>query len=139
MAKGTTAAPIPETVVHHVHTHQVEPAARERVEPVRFDPLARYDALYRKQPKRIGFMEVVRAVPALLAQFPGRVPSERWKVLDDDDQAVFDCVCGEIVHAPPNALTDCVGCERSFAFVGSQILVSKTVRANEIDDAELSS
>lgn len=91
------------------------------------DPLATYDALGRKAPKRLfGFLEVCRAVPGFLGQFPGRVPGDRWIPDADGSRAIFDCVCGEVVEANFNQIEDCPGaCGRTFAYVGREVCVRR--------------
>lgn len=114
-----------------------EPSEREWLEGLRdprpssvrepptngFDPTAAYDVQRRKQPKLLGFVEMARALPWIVARFPGRVPDF---VVTEDRQAVFDCVCGEVVYAAHNRFVDCPGdCGRTFAFVGTQVRVHR--------------
>jgi hypothetical protein len=118
--------PQPEAV-HHVHDHYeyVEFERYRREPPVNRDPLATYDALWRKQPKRLGFLDFCRAIPGYVGQFPGRVPEDRITLDQDGQQAIFECVCGEVIHAPVNTIEACQGaCGRSFAFTGQSICVA---------------
>jgi hypothetical protein len=95
-----------------------------REPPVNPDPLAYYDFLWRKQPKRLGFLDFCRAIPGFVGQFPGRVPVERLTIDQPGDQAIFECVCGEVVYATLNRMEDCPGaCGRIFAFTGEGVCV----------------
>lgn len=103
-----------------------------REPPVRTDPLAKYDMLWRKQPKRLGFLECARAIPGFIGQFPGRVPEERLTIDHAGEQAIFECVCGEIVYANFNRMEVCPGgCGRTFAFIGQRVCVRR-----ELEEAE---
>jgi hypothetical protein len=42
------------------------------------DPVSRFDALGRKEPKRIGYMEVVRGLPWLADAYDRIVPPENY-------------------------------------------------------------
>lgn len=85
-------------------------------DPIYRDPLAAYDALGRKQLKRQGFVEHLRAFPCLLAPFTARVPDEMYML--DGSEVVVACPCG--VDPPPrvpfNRVTRCEGedCGRWF-------------------------
>lgn len=83
------------------------------------DPLATYDALGRKQPKRLGFIEwALRPMPWLMRHFDKTVPSEFFAM--DGDDAIIACPCG--VDPPPrvpfNMPVRCEGegCGRWFFF-----------------------
>jgi hypothetical protein len=120
--------PPPEAeVVHHYHHYDEQPDVYRREPPVNRDPLATYDFLFRKQPKRLGFLEFTRSIPGFLGQFPGRVPEDRLTIEADGSQVIFECVCGEVVQATFNRIEDCPGeCGRIFAFTGSRVCVHGT-------------
>ena len=75
-----------------------------------------------REPRRVGFAMLARAVPGLAAQFeipPAKlVPPEFWQL--DGEQAVIACPCGAEPRIRPDGLTGC-GCGRLFAFDGRQI------------------
>jgi hypothetical protein len=108
-------------------TYRMQPR-RTRERPVTLDPTAVYDVQWRKLPKKIGFIELARGVPALFAEFTGEVPAGR--VVWQEGQAIFDCACGEVIYANENTITDCV-CKRSFVPIGGRVLVRKEEMAVE--------
>lgn len=95
--------------------------------PIHPDPLARYDALGRKQLKRMGFTEYLRAMPWLLGYFTKDVPGEMF-MLDGED-AVVSCPCGvePAPRVPFNQVVRCEGerCRRWFFFDGRRVRVAR--------------
>ena len=94
-------------------------------DPVHFDPAASYDALGRKQPQRLGFMVMARAIPGFAAQFAGRVPDNMYAQMEDDVVEVL-CVCKP--ERPPRCHlmlpTPCV-CGRWFVYTGGDVRVAR--------------
>jgi hypothetical protein len=127
-------------VVHHHHYERIEVPVESfrREPPVNPDPLASYDALWRKQPKRLGFLEFCRAIPGFVGQFPGRVPEDRITLDHKDGQAIFECVCGEVVYAPVNHIEACHGaCGRTFAFTGREVCVRREEEEAPAEESEV--
>lgn len=98
--------------------------------PFHRDPLATYDALGRKQPKQVGFMEVLRGAPWLLGAFDREVPSEHWSkasgVERGEAMASVDCPCGSNPVVAFNVPMLCKGgCRRWFFFDGARIRVAR--------------
>lgn len=92
------------------------------------DPLATYDALGRKQPKRVGgFHEFLRGHPWMLRNFPKTVPGEMFML--DGDMVVVACPCGidPAPRVPFNRVTRCEGvdCRRWFWWNGMSVLVAR--------------
>jgi hypothetical protein len=105
--------------------------------PARRDPLAEYDLLFRKVPKRLGFVEACRAVPGLFNRFQKRVPGEMF-VLVGEDVVEVACPCG--ADPPPrvkfNVATPCderalekhppeLRCDRWFFFDSREVRVAR--------------
>lgn len=109
--------------------HQREP-------PMDPDPLASYDALYRKQPKRLGAVEGFRAVPWLLHYFDKEVPGSFWML--DGDEAVISCPCGHTPYVPFNVLVECDGpdCGRCFFFDGNRVRVARNAEGSDASAPE---
>lgn len=119
-------APAPLVIHEHRHIHEQRRPERDREPPVRLDPLARYDAQGRKQPKRVfaGAMETVRALPWLLGKFELHVPEEEWTA--QAGQAFVDCKCGEAVYVSDNGIERCQGeCGRWFMYLNGRLRVAR--------------
>lgn len=96
-----------------------------REPPVEVDATDQYDALFRKEPKRLfaGGLEMMRAIPGFAAQFTGRVPDEM--MAKEDDDLVVPCPCGSDVRIGINELVYCPGdCGRIFYSTGSTVRVA---------------
>lgn len=95
--------------------------------PFHRDPLATYDALGRKQPKRVGLIEVLRALPWMMGVFERRVPPEFYAL--EGDVAVVACQCKteQPPRVPFNVVTRCdgEGCGRWFFFDGDVVRVAR--------------
>lgn len=94
-------------------------------DPLHPDPAATYDALGRKQPQRLGFMVMARAIPGFAALFSGRVPDGMYALVEGDVVEVL-CVC-----KPPEPLrchlwtpTPCA-CDRWFVYTGADVRVAR--------------
>lgn len=96
------------------------------------DPLAEYDGLGRKQPKKLGgALETIRAFPGLISAFDKKVPSQHY-VRDVDGvatAAVVTCPCKVVPppRVPRNTFVRCEGpdCRRWFWFTGKEIRVAR--------------
>lgn len=91
--------------------------------PARMDVAATYDALGRKQPQRLGFMQFARAIPGYAAQFAKRVPDQFVAQVDLGVLEVA-CPCG-VTPGPCCAWmvpTPCE-CDRIYVNLGSAVLV----------------
>lgn len=114
----------------NINTGRREP---HREPPAAFDPLATYDALYRKQPKKFGAIEGFRALPWLIRYFTKKVPDDFWML--DRDCAVVACLCK--TETPPvvpfNQLVECTGegCGRWFFFDGVRVLVARNAEGSD--------
>lgn len=101
-------------------------------DPVHPDLTARYDALGRKQPRRLGFMVLARVIPGFAAQFSGRVPDGMYAQVEDETVEVL-CVCKP--EQPPRCRlwtpTPCA-CDRWFVYTGVDVRVA---RVSEHDDS----
>lgn len=88
------------------------------------DPAADYDALSRKQPQRLGFMQLARAIPGYARAFAKSVPDNFYAQVSDGVVEVA-CPCGESPHcrlwAAPTACT----CGRYFAYLGRDVRVAR--------------
>ncbi len=96
--------------------------------PLHRDPLATYDSLGRKEPRRAGgLIELMRGMPWLMGAFDKEVPSEFFQV--DGDSAVVACPCK--TEDPPvvpfNVATRCDGdgCGRWFFFDSNRVRVAR--------------
>jgi hypothetical protein len=97
--------------------------------PSHVDHAAKYDALWRKQPHVLGFMQYARAIPGLAAQFQTRVPPEFTAQVDID---VLDiaCPCGLTPRLARNEIGECA-CGRVFARCGGAVHVAYTDEFHE--------
>lgn len=97
------------------------------------DPLATYDALGRKQPKRLGFQEFLRGHPWMLKNFPKTVPGEMFIL--DGNEVVIACPCkvDPAPRVPFNRVTLCTGqdCGRWFWWNGMSVLVARPETESE--------
>lgn len=96
--------------------------------PFHRDPLATYDALGRKQPKRAGgVIELLRGMPWLMGRFSREVPPEFYVM--DGDSVVVACPCKteQPPSVPFNVATRCEGegCGRWFFFDGDRVRVAR--------------
>lgn len=89
--------------------------------PLEWDPVATYDALGRKAPHRLGFLQYARAMPSIAAHFTARVPA-KMVTFPGYNVAEFRCACGELVRAEHNRLQTCA-CDRMFVFIGGRVRV----------------
>ncbi len=99
------------------------------------DSLATYDALGRKQPKRLGFVEHARRMPWLMRYFTKQVPGEFF--IRVGDTAVIACPCkASDPRVPINIVTRCDGdgCGRWFLFDGRNVRVA---REPQVEDTEV--
>jgi hypothetical protein len=88
------------------------------------DPVSRFDALGRKEPKRIGYMEVVRGLPWLADAYDRIVPPENYII--DAGQAVVRCVCEEVTHVEWNRTERCAGdCGRWFWYIAGRVRAAR--------------
>lgn len=88
------------------------------------DHLARYDALGRKEPKKLGYLEIVRGLPWLAAAYTGNVPATRFVI--EDGRAIVRCRCEEITHVSWNRAEPCAGeCGRWFWYIGAGVRVAR--------------
>ena len=95
-----------------------------REEPWRRDPIARYDHLGRKLPKKLGALEVSRAVPGFAALFDREVPPDRFVV--QEGQAIVECQCGEDAYCNWNQADPCPGgCGRWFWHLAGKVRVAR--------------
>jgi hypothetical protein len=101
-----------------------EPAPPLALPPWRVDPAADYDALWRKLPQVLGFMQFARVIPGYAAQFRGRVPPQFTAQISHDVLEVA-CPCGETPRLRVNVPVCCV-CGRVFCDVGGVVRVAYT-------------
>lgn len=85
------------------------------------DPSAVYDALGRKQPRRLGFLAFARGIPGFAARFDREVPQEFQTATERG--VTVTCPCGERPSLEPVQLVACA-CGRSFVYTGRQVLVA---------------
>lgn len=126
----------PAPGVTHIHHHHEAPTPVERSYrremPVNPDPLATFDALGRKQPKRLGFMEVVRGLPWAMRERTGEVPGEMIARVGDDEVEI-PCVCKATTIATHNRLVECEGaCGRSFWSIAGKVYVFGGHRPDDV-------
>ncbi len=99
--------------------------------PLRPDPLVTYDALGRKQPKRVGLIEVLRMVPGVLKVFDKEVPPDRFSYMVADRGAsvlvASHCKVEEPLRVPFNTAVFCEGegCRRWFFYDGRNVRVAR--------------
>lgn len=134
MAEPAKPAPVDTVVHHHVHEHHHHHPPRERPYPIK-DPAASYDALGRKQPKKIGFLEAARRLPWLAKTFEKVVP--QTYVIVTGDRAMVVCPCGgapaeggwlpaSLPRVRVNGMEPCPGdCGRWFVFDGHRVRVAR--------------
>lgn len=99
---------------------------RELAWPAFTDAAATYDALGRKQPHRMGFVQLARAIPGFTNQFAGRVPAEFIATVDSDTVEIA-CPCGRTPRVTLWGLTEC-DCGRFFTYTGRDVRVARPDR-----------
>jgi hypothetical protein len=92
--------------------------------PIARDPAATYDALDRKQPQRIGFMQLARAIPGYASQYTGRVPPEFYAQVSVEEVDIA-CPCGNTPRCYWMVPKRC-NCDRFFVYTGGDVRVART-------------
>lgn len=93
--------------------------------PVARDPLADYDRLGRKQPTRMSFLHLVRAIPGLPGRL-GRVPAAAIVEQGNDgigEYSLVQCPCSAHPIVRPS-IAKCDGCERYYVSYGVVVMVA---------------
>lgn len=99
------------------------PREETRQRPAWVDPVAEYDALWRKRPSALGFMQFCRALPGYAAQFHKVVPDEFFIQVATDAVEVA-CPCGETPRCRWNVPAVCA-CGRVFAYLAGAVHVAR--------------
>jgi hypothetical protein len=89
--------------------------------PAHVDPAATYDLLWRKQPVRMGFMQMARATPAIAAAMATKIPGEFWAQVATGVVQV-SCPCGKAPQVEWNLLRVCE-CNRVYVYIGGNVRV----------------
>lgn len=89
--------------------------------PANLDHAATYDLLWRKQPHRLGFIQMARAMPFLAAAVGPKIPPEFWAKVDTDTVQV-SCPCGKTPQLQWN-LTNVCPCNRVYVYIGGDVRV----------------
>jgi hypothetical protein len=93
--------------------------------PVRMDPVGAYDALGRKQPRRLNYADFARAIPGYAALFTGRVPDNFYAQVDDGVvEVACPCKPDQLPRCELLVPTPCA-CERWFVYTGSIVRVAR--------------
>lgn len=104
------------------------------VEPVvHHDPAASYDALDRKQPHRLGFMQFARAIPGYASQYTGRVPPAFYFQVSVEEVDVA-CPCGHVPRCYWMVPKECE-CDRFFVYTGRDVRVANGPDVHQAEDS----
>lgn len=125
MSRRKEPEPEPRVEHHHHHHHRNRPTSRREL-PVNPDPLATYDALGRKVPKRLGFLEVARGLPWIVGEFDKVVPPRFVTHHENSTSVTVACVCGTAVLCAFNRVTECPSCSRDFVNFDATVRVAGT-------------
>lgn len=95
--------------------------------------IERADFLGRRQPRRIGPLAFMRAIPGLRDQF-SEVPPEYWAE-DVTAEGMFSCAvvscpCGQSPSVEIGTLGSCPGCPRIFYYTGRAVLVANSPKTH---------
>jgi hypothetical protein len=119
--------PEPEAEAHYHYYY--DGGAREYTPPVRLppanpDPAATYDALYRKLPRVLGFIDFCRVIGGFAPGFRTAVPDESVTRLGDGEVEIA-CPCGATPRLRWNGVVACA-CDRVFGYCGGPVFVAYT-------------